>query len=106
MALLHNNPSLHARFHNGDEPLYQGDLLPYEVHQLEDGSIYFDTSEEAEYLGFCTCYAEVVEHTFREITFQLLPREPSRQLGFFLEQLEGTAKRLLDEYTNLWSQAS
>ena len=48
-------------------------------------------------LGFCTCYAEVVEHTFRDITFQLLPREPSRQLGFFLEQLKGTTKRLLDE---------
>ena len=46
---------------------------------------------------FCECYAEVVEHTFRELSYQLLPREPSRQLGFFLEQLKGTTKRSQEE---------
>ena len=98
VALLHNNPSLHARFDNSGEPWYQGELLPYEVHQMADGSTYFDTSEESEYPRyFCECYAEVVEHTFRELSYQLLPREPSRQLGFFLEQLKDTTKRLQEE---------
>ena len=42
-----------------------------------------------------------MEHTFRELSYQLMPREPSRQLVFFLGQLRATAKRLQEVHNQV-----
>ena len=47
------------------------------------------------------CYAEVVEHTLRELSYQLLPREPSRHLAFFLGQFRATTKRLQEAHNRV-----
>ena len=55
--LLHNMEALHTALHTPECPGHP-DLLPYEVHQDDEGNLSFDTAEEAEYpWEFCKRYA-------------------------------------------------
>eukprot|EP00438_Fugacium_kawagutii_P035175 Skav225826 [mRNA] locus=scaffold2516:55037:59475:- [translate_table: standard] len=47
-SIVHNIPCLHEMMNRPDCPGHP-DLLPYEVHELEDGSLSFDTAKEAMY---------------------------------------------------------
>ena len=51
--------ALHCPVHQGHQ---EGDLLPYKVHQLEDGRLVCDIEEKAEY-PFALCFksSEAVE---------------------------------------------
>jgi len=56
-AFLHNCPHLHRALH---KPTCGGHdfLKPFEVHELEDGGLSFDTEKEAEYpFKLCEVYA-------------------------------------------------
>ena len=63
-AFLHNCPHLHKALHQ-PECLGHNFLKTYEVHELADGSLRFDTGLEAEYpWGLCQVFAEATKAHF------------------------------------------
>ena len=77
-SLLHNIEELHAALHRPTCPGHDG-LLPYEVHEI-DGSLQFDTEQEAEYTwGLCQAYATGLKKVLQKRTsvpFGLVPWGP------------------------------
>ena len=100
-AWLHNCKCLHDFFHHeGNPPVIHG-LTPYKVHLENDGTLRFDTKEEAQYpQPLCEAYARVVTHYFDLLRLRLIPREVSRQGNWLREQLIGASQRLGEERTS------
>ena len=72
-AFLHNCPHLHRALH---KPTCGGHdfLKPFEVHELEDGGLSFDTEKEAEYpFKLCEVYASATVAYFKDLKGELIP---------------------------------
>ena len=53
-------------------------LKPFEVHELEDGGLSFDTEKEAEYpFELCEVYSGATSAYFKELNRDLIPAAPS-----------------------------
>lgn len=63
-CIVHNIPRLHELLDTPECPGHE-DLLPYEVHELEDGSLSFDTAKEAMYpWKLCRIWAQAMAEQF------------------------------------------
>ena len=114
-AFLHNCPQLHQALH---KPTCGGHdyLKPFEVHELEDGRLSFDTEKEAEYpFKLCEVYARATTAYFKDIKGDIIPAAPSCRAGWVLNKLLLSTKHLtksdildvvLPELTNLINSLS
>ena len=74
-GLLYNIPHLHHALHAEDCQGHQdGELLSFQVHEDANGSLHFDTEEEAEYpFNFCWVYAGAIKAAVREWSLMSIP---------------------------------
>ena len=92
--LLHNCPALHHALHQESCPGHTG-LDTYGVVERSNGSLYFNTNEEATYpVGFCAAYAPAESHALREWTYNVLPQSPEDREGWLRQQLAQATARL------------
>ena len=96
-GLLHNIPHLHAALHS---PQCQGqhafELLDYRVAENSDGSLRFDTEEEAEYpFEFCLAYAKSIKAAIREWSLLSIPPSLSLRSKWVEDMLLNNATKLL-----------
>ena len=93
-ALLHNCRELHMALHQEECPGHT-DKLDYKVRRLADGSLEFDTAQEAEYpFGFCQAYAQVVREALSAWHKAELPAEVSARSTWVADALANSTKRL------------
>ena len=70
-------------------------LKPFEVHELEDGRLSFDTEKEAEYpFKLCEVYARATTAYFKDIKGDIIPAAPSCRAGWILNKLLLSTKHL------------
>ena len=96
LGLLHNNLALDARFHNDGGPQRHEEDEDYQEEELIEEDFVVN-AEGAEYpSGMCEAYAEVVQHSFLEVSYRLLPYEPAGQATWFADELSKATARLRD----------
>ena len=85
-------PHLHKALHQ-PECLGHNFLKSYEVHELADGTLRFDTELEAEYpWGFCQAYAESTKTYFSDMNLVVIPTAPGSRGSWILGKLLSSTK--------------
>ena len=93
-GLLHNCQRLHQALHTPHRPSAPAPR-DYQATRTPDGSLLFDTAEEAEYPELlCLAYAKVVCHVLHEFQANTLPLSPAERPEWVLSQLAKSTKRL------------
>ena len=98
-GLMHNMPLLHAALHSPQCLGYHDhELLEYGVKETADGSLLFDTEEEAEYpFSLCLAYAKAVKATIREWSLMSIPPSFSLRARWMEDMLLNHATKLLSK---------
>ena len=95
---LHNCPAIHNYLHV-DCPGH-GNLRPYEVHRNPDGSLSYDTAEEAEYpWDLCVAYARGLKEQLRR-DGRLDCLQQQGRAEWYGKELASSTERLADPLVN------
>ena len=94
LGLLHNGPALPARFHGDGRPPWQEKEEEFKEELAEYRGL-VDAAEGPDYLaGMLEVYAEVVQHSFLDVFYRLLPRGLEDQSTRFAVKLSKATARL------------
>ena len=70
-------------------------MKTYEVHELSDGCLRFDTELEAEYpWGLCQAYAKATKAYFSDMNLEVVPSAPGNRGSWILGKLLSSTKHL------------
>eukprot|EP00438_Fugacium_kawagutii_P012793 Skav211673 [mRNA] locus=scaffold216:126980:131499:+ [translate_table: standard] len=96
-CIVHNIPALHQLMHLPDCPGHD-DLLPYEVHELSDGSLSFDTAKEAMYpWKMCRMMAEAIHQQIERQYPSPVGDMPFDSEGAIMSVLRTSTRGMQDE---------